>query len=601
VVEEGPPIETLTSIKILDPNLGPRYSARIIQGIKVCPSPDWMRLRLEAAGLRAINNVVDVTNYVMLEMGHPMHAFDFNLLEEGRIEVRCGKTGDTFTTLDEMDRRLDDRMLLICDGRRGVALAGVMGGLNSEIRDDTKDLFLESAYFDPINTRRTSSLLNLSTDSSKRFERGADPNATVRALDMAASMIQELAGGKVAKGVADAYPEPIEPWQVELRPQRVKAILGVDVPEREMKNHLVHLGCEVKGKDPFNVTVPTFRPDLEREIDLIEEVARLHGYDKVPSADRAAISFAVAESPAEVFQNRLVDYLVKLGFSQSVTSPMIAEKEAGLPGHPQTVKIRNPGSEDMAVLRNGLLPGLLKATAHNINRDMPDLRLFEIGRVFCQDGAAQKEWDAVGGVLVGIHEPERWDQVKSEVRFLDVKGVVELLLAEFSLDKLSIIYYNKESNACYTADSATLSDGEKLIGIFGQVHPGTTAVFDIEVPIFAFEIDISALHGAATERRTYHAFPKYPALQRDLAFVVEEKVTAGDMQQSILEAGGENLERCELFDVYRSKQIGDDKKSLAFRLSFQSAERTLTDEEGDDFIRSIISAVEQKFGAKLRS
>ncbi len=601
VEETGPPIDSLTSIEVEDTELCPRYSARVIQGVKISASPQWLIKRLEAVGLRSINNVVDATNYGMMEMGHPMHAFDLNQLEGRRIVVKCAENGEVFTTLDEAERKIDDRMLLICDAERGVALAGVMGGMNSEISDDTKDLLLESAYFDTINTRRTSRILGLSTDSSRRFERGADPNATVRALDMAASLIVQLAGGDVAKGVADVYPVSIDPWKVNLRPERVRAILGVDVDTGEMREHLIRLGCEVEGKAPFSVTVPTYRSDLSREIDLIEEIARLHGYNKVPVADRANVSFQATDSSEEIFQNDLINILVKLGFTQVMTSPLLAAPEAGLPGYPESVKVRNPGSEDMAFMRNGLFPGLLKVAAHNVNRGMSDLRLFEIGRVFAKEDDAEREWDAIAGFMLGINEPLCWDQEKQNAGYLDVKGAVEMLLRELRLDNPEIIYYNIGGADQFTADAARIICGDAEMGYFGQLHPQIASSFDIDVPIFAFELKVSELFNVSGRRQTYQAFPKYPALQRDLAFIVGEDVSTGDMMTSIRKAGGENLELCELFDVYRSEQIGKEHKSLAFRLSFQSDNRTLTDDEADGSIRGIIAKLEKNFGAKLRS
>jgi len=598
VEENGPPIDTLTSVEIEEPDFCPRYSARVIQGVKVGPSPEWMVRRLEAVGLRSINNVVDITNYIMLELGHPMHAFDFHNLEEHRIVVKCAQAGEKFTTLDEMDRQLDSRMLLICDGKKGVALAGVMGGLNSEITDETTDLLLESAYFDPVNTRRTSNQLNLITDSSKRFERGADPNATVRALDMAAALIVKYAGGKIAKGVADAYPKKIDPWQVKLRPQRVTKIVGIEIPSDEMEHHLRRLGCQIEGSDPIQVTVPTFRFDLEREIDLIEEIARLHGYDKVPTADRASIAMDAVAAAEESFNEKICSILVRLGFNQVKTSPLIAKSETVLKDYPEALKLRNPGSEDMAYLCNGLLPGLLKVAAHNINRDNRDIRIFELGRVFYRD-LTEKEF--LAGVLSGAKSPGDWDQAKKEVDFLDLKGLLELFLQELSLDKHEFVYYNIEGAGRYTSDAVKIAAGDDQIGFFGQLHPRSAAAFDIDDRVFGFELDVEMLIKYKDKRINYRPFSAFPPLQRDLAFVMDEVVTTDQMVDIITRSGGEYLTRCELFDVYRSENLGSGKKSLAFNLQFQSFDRTLTDEEADRAIERIVTEVNKAFGAVLRS
>lgn len=598
VREADLPIAKLTSVEVLEPRFCPRYSARVIRGVKIAPSPDWMRWRLETAGLRAINNVVDVTNYVLLELGHPLHAFDFNRLEGNRIVVRCAADGEKFITLDEVERKLDGNVLLICDAQRGVALAGVMGGANTEISDDTTDLLLESAYFDPINTRRTSKLLNRVTDSSYRFERGADPNATIRALDRTAGLILQLAGGEAAKGVVDVYPAPIPPRKIGLRPERIQVVLGVEIPGKTIGEHLKRLGCEVKGGDPLSVLSPTFRPDLEREVDLIEEVARLHHYDRIPTSATASISLEVTYSAEDQFQEKLRDVLVNLGFTQIITSSLLSEKEVRIPGYPAPVHLKNPASEDMALLRNGLLPGLLKVAAHNQNRGTPDLRIFEIGRVFKAGNGGEEEWDAVAGLLAGVHEPLRWDQSKRVVDFLDLKGIVEDMFAEIFLDNSTFFHYDIEG---FTADTLEVRFGDVGIGILGQIHPLVARIFEIETPVFAFEFQVSALRSACQRQATYRPVPKFPPLQRDLAFTVNEEVAAGSCLETIRKTGGVDLVSCELFDVYRGPQVGEGKKSLAFRLNFQSADRTLTDEEADRRIARIVKMMTRDFEAKLRS
>lgn len=601
VKESGLPIQSLSSIEILEPEFCPRYSARIIRGMKIAPSPDWMRLRLEAVGLRAINNVVDVTNYVLLEMGHPMHAFDFNRLEGKRISVRCAQAGEKFVTLDEQERTLDDRMLLICDGARGVALAGVMGGLNSEISEDTTDLLLESAYFDPINTRRTSKLLGLSTDSSRRFERGADPEATIPALDRAAELILQLAGGHVAAGVYDVYPQPITPRAIKLRLKRVEQILGVKVPKREIEKHLNALECSfinVPHEKCLEVQVPSFRPDLEREIDLIEEVARLHGYNQIPTAETARVPLAVPYSAKDARRQKLSDILIRLGFTQIKTPSLLAEKEASLPDYPVPIKLKNPASEDMAYLRNGLLPGLLEVTAHNLHRGTADFRIFDIGRVFRRKDGEYSEWDAVAGLLTGLHEPGRWDQLPQPASFLDLKGLVEEMLMQISLDKFDFFCYDIKYG---TGDALGVRRSGQFAGFLGQVHPTVAQRFEVEVPVFAFEFRVNALVDEISERLNYRPFPKYPPVQRDLAFVMADDLPAGEVLTKMRTWGGPHLVSCDLFDVYRGTQAGEGKKSVAFRLKFQSLERTLTDAETDSAVQRLIERMAENYDAKLRS
>lgn len=598
--EVAPPVESLTSIAVLRPDLCPRYSARIIRGVKIAPSPDWMRWRLEAAGLRAINNVVDVTNYVLLELGHPLHAFDFNRLEGRRIVVRTAAPGEKFVTLDGQERSLDDRMLLICDAARGVALAGIMGGANSEITDQTADLLLESAYFDPVNTRRTSRLLGLSTDSSRRFERGTDPNGTVKAANRAAQLIRMLAGGEIAQDVADVYPQPITPRSIELRPERVKDILGVSLPKANIAAGLQRLECSVQQNDSeaLTVRVPTFRPDLEREIDLVEEVARLFGYDKIPTAEQARVPLNIPHQPSDAFQNRLAGLLTRLGFDQVLTSSLLSEKDVSLPGYPPALKLKNPAGDDMAFLRNGLLPGLLRTAAYNLNRNLPDLRIFEIGHVFAMGTGGKQEWEAVAGVMTGLRDPGSWDRPQQLIDFLDLKGVVETMLGEILLDKFNFFQYNIEHG---TADSLEVRQSERPLGRLVQVNPAVAAAFDIETPVFAFEFNLTALQEAAAQRLIYRPFSKFPPLQRDLAFILSESVPAGEALENVRQAAGEALAGCELFDVYRGAQVGEGMKSLAFRLNFQSPERTLTDAEADAAIARVVRVMQEKYNAKLRA
>ncbi len=601
VQETGPPIESLTTIEIFEPSYCPRYSARIIQGVKIAPSPNWLRWRLEAAGLRAINNVVDVTNYVLLELGHPLHAFDYNLLEGKRIQVRCARPGERFITLDEQERILDDRMLLICDGARGVALAGVMGGQNSEITPSTTDLLLESAYFDPVNTRRTSRLLNLSTDSSRRFERGADPEATILALDRAAELIVQVAGGEVAQGVADVYPQPRLPNTITLRPRRVQDLLGIKIPKTEIYRYLEALECSYLVLDHLKcleVQPPTFRPDLEREIDLIEEIARLHGYDQIPTAHEAKIPLNVRHVSSDAFSKRVGDLLVRLGFTQVLTSSLLSAHETSFPDYPPAARLKNAASDDAAFLRNGLLPGLLKAAAYNLNRDTFNLRLTEVGRVFWSLDQGVEEEDAVAGVLAGSHDPLRWDTPQEAVNFLDLKGIVEDMLVEILLDKYHFSYYDIKWAG---AEALAVYSQERRLGFLGRVHPQAARSFEIETPIFAFEFKLKELQALSSDRLVYHPLSKFPALQRDLAFTVAEAIPAGEMLQAMLAAGGSPLVSCELFDVYRSEQLGQGVKSAAFRLKFQSFEGTLTDAEAEALIQEIIQSLKLKFNAKLRA
>ena len=400
--ENGQSISDLIKINILDPEKCPRYTARFVGDVEMKPSPWWLVQKLEAVGIRSINNIVDVTNYVMMETGQPLHAFDYDLIRGQEINVKTATKGEKFTTLDDVKHTLNSECLMICDGEDAVAIGGVMGGLNSEVSDSTKNILLEAAYFNPVNIRRTSKFIGCSTEASRRFERGVDPNGTLFALDRAAQLIAEVAGGKIAQGAVDVYPTPIKPKRVELRSQRVEHLLGVSVPSGEIKSILGRLGFKVSGEKDFQVEVPTFRPDVTREADLIEEVARLFGYDNIPADTTALIEQAVSKNAQEQCTDKITNTLISFGFSETVTYNLISKKHAEVfSSTNQTAHVINPLSEDLSNLRPSLIPGLLKTAQWNINRQNSNLKLFEIGSVFHKVGKNIEEKTSLAGILTG--------------------------------------------------------------------------------------------------------------------------------------------------------------------------------------------------------
>jgi len=598
--EQGRRISGFIKISIKNPDKCPRYTARFIGNVNVQPSPWWLIQKLEAAGLRSINNVVDVTNYVMLETGQPLHAFDYDLLKRKQIVVKTAKPGEEFTTLDNRIHKLNAECLMICDGERPVAIGGIMGGFNSEVSENTKNILLESAYFNPVNIRRTSKYLGISTESSRRFERGVDPNGALYALDRAAQLIAELAGGKVASGFVDVYPKPIKPLKLTLRLQRAELLVGTKIPASQIRSILPRLGLQIlsqKGGN-FKIEVPTFRPDITREADLIEEVARVFGFDNVPADSAAVIDLLTPANRLEQFSRHVQDTLLANGLSQVVTYSLLNKKEAGLFAEGRrVVELVNPISADLSTLRPSLLPGLLKAVKWNLNRSNPDLKFFETGAVFEMSGKKVVENRKLAAVATGAAATPTWKVRPAAVDIYDVKGFVEHLLRRNNITRWNFIPFS-----CSYATTKTLSieiENRKL-GTVGEIRSEVLEQLDIEQPVFFFELDFDLLYQKTNWQRTFSAVPKFPPVTRDIAIVLKDTVTAENVAADIKRHGGAYLQNLNLFDVYIGKQIGSDHKSLAYRLTFYSTERTLTDEEVDTQMKLILDSLRNTFAARLR-
>lgn len=598
--ETGPPVRGLAAVEIVDADLCPRYTARIVRGVRVGPSPWWLVQRLEAAGVRAINNIVDVTNYVMLETGQPLHAFDFTRLAGGRIIVRRAAEGERFVTLDEREHVLDSDVLMICDAEHPVAIGGVMGGLDSEVSATTQEVLLESAYFDSTSIRRTAKKLGLNTEASRRFERGTDPNAVDYALHRAAQLIQEIAGGDVAQGFIDVYPKVIPPARVQLRVDRVNLLLGTTVARQEVIDILSRLGFSVADGTPLDVTVPTFRPDITREVDLIEEVARIHGYENIPEKTKDVLEL---DRPRNLRERRIElvrNSLVGLGFYEVLTYSMVHERVAKL-FDPERVKVRlaNPLSEELSTLRPSLIPGLLNVVQWNVNRKRPNLRLFEIGNVFWRrdDAAAVAERTHLAGVVTGKAVAKNWTSQDREYDFYDLKGLVNAFLEHLSVPEVTLV--PGESSA---TDSQTLRIivAGKDLGYLGRIGAEVLDAWDLQQPVFAFELDLTELLQQIPRQQAYRPVPRFPAVERDLSVVVEGHVPAGELMAIVRRSGGDLLRTVEIFDVYTGEQVPAGKKSVSFSLRFASNERTLTEEEVDRLISQILTDLKEQFGATLR-
>jgi phenylalanyl-tRNA synthetase beta chain len=598
----------------------PRYAARVIKGVRVGPSPLWMRRRLEAAGLRPINNVVDVTNYVMLEMGHPLHAFDLARLAQRTIVVRNARPGETITLLDESTADLLPTDLLICDAEKAVALAGIMGGANSEISDVTTDVLLEAAYFRPATIRRTAKRLGKSTDASYRFERGTDPKRLVNALHRAAQLIAELSGGKVLKGHLDAIARLPEREPITLRIERLRRLSGLTLTGREITGILGSLGFEVPRADEKEllVTVPSFRPDIAGEADLIEEVARIHGYDRIPASMPSVPCNATLPDAGLDLERRVADALVAIGLTQAINFSFVGEAanaRVGVPADdPLHIRLRNPLSQDLAVMRRSLVPSLLDNVVRNLNQSVESIRLFEIGRTYAwrtaepvadedarslEAAADEQPWLAVA--LCG-QRPGDWRSPGRELDFFDLKGIAEALLERLGLGRV-VVEPVRDIGYLHPGRAAAFLKGGERVCWFGELHPSLARELDLRRRVYVLECPLDGPVRGKAEAPKFRELPRTPAVKRDLALVVPAGVTALEVERLIKSAGGNLLTGLRLFDVYEGDKIAPGHRSLAFSLTFRDPDldKTLTDEQVTQVLGKIVQGLEKGCGASLRA
>ena len=598
-------VRNLTSVTIDAPELCPRYAARLIQGVKVTESPAWLQQRLESVGVGVINNIVDITNFVLMEYGQPLHAFDYHKLTENRIVVRRATEGEHIKTLDEVERELTSDMLVIADAEQPVALAGIMGGYDSEITEATCDVLLESAYFNPSSVRATAKALGISTEASYRFERGADPGVVLAALDRAAQLIAELAGGEVCEGIVDVYPGQQPLTEIQLRSERVNVVLGTTLEPAEMARILDCLGFEVDTTEAiYQITVPTFRSDVTREIDLIEEIARVYGYDNIPTALPKGDIPVPAPNPKTEVRSRIKRFLLAAGMMESVNysfcDPNCFDKIRMNPGNPlrDTLRLRNPLSPEMSVLRTTLTPGLLENAQHNRNHQIDTIALFEIGGVFLHDGE-EKEPERVAGVLAGQVGEGIYSDPYRPPDFFDIKGLVEGMLevcgvVDWTLQKTDTPTFHPGRNA-------EVLLGDKRIGVFGEVHPEVLENYDLPYKAFLFEFDLEGLVGAATFSKRFEAISIYPKVARDLAIVVDKEILSDMPTALIYTTGGDSVDSVRLFDVYEGEQVPEGKKSLAYTITYHSETETLTDKAVNALHDEVVKCLNREIGAELRT
>jgi phenylalanyl-tRNA synthetase beta chain len=609
IKETGKSVSGAISISIEDPDHCPRYVGRVLENTMIGTAPDWMRRRLEAVGVRSINSVVDVTNYVMLELGQPLHAFDYELIRGKRIIVRLARDGETFVTLDGKERELRSHNLLICDGERPVAIGGVMGGLNSEIHENTKSVLIESAYFNPPSVRRTARQLGLATESSYRFERGVNPDGTAVAADRAAQLIQEITGATVLKGGVDVYPRKKRKHRVSFRPSQIPRVLGIDIRSGELKNILKRLGIEVDRvlrDGSWRCRIPGFRPDLEREIDLVEEAARIYGYDNIPANEWAHIRFNT-ETEVKDIDATLREWFIGSGFKEIICISMIPVAWTSRT-ELEPVSVLNPQNRDMAVLRTSLIPGMLQVVKHNQNHGNNDLRLYEIGHIFSTTAfpgssnyvEGYYEGKRVALVLTGINNIEDWSTKDRKSDFYDIKGEVESLLGKYNIDKVDYNIYHSTSNTLIEEGISVVYQGVPR-GVVGKVSREVLQSFNIEGDVYIAELDVGVFSDALTRRIKYSEINKYPAAYRDLAFVLDDSIPYSELEALILSCGGPLIGGVRFFDLYRGDKLGSGKKSVAVAIELMSPDRTLTNEEVDETVMKIVRSAEENLKALLRS
>ena len=588
----GGSIAELVDIDIEDGDLCPRYTARMVKNVKIAPSPRWMRERLRASGVRPINNIVDITNYVMLEYGQPMHAFDFSCVEGGHIIVRTAREGETIQTLDGNERKLTPNMLCICDEHKPVCVAGVMGGANSEIVGDTAMVLFESANFNGVSVRRTASALGMRTDASSRYEKGLDMMNTIKAVERACELVELLGCGEVVDGVMDVVAKEKAPTVVKLEPDKINALLGTELEEDLMREILVSLGFILNGDDIY---VPSWRGDVEHYSDIAEEVARFYGYNKIPCTLMRGETTRGGFSEQQRFDRAIGGAVRALGYDEIITysfiSPTYYDKIRMPKDSPlrNSLKILNPLGEDTSIMRTTILPSMLEIVARNYSYRNKSARLYELGKIYLprEDGLADEpKYLSLGAYGDGVD-------------FFAFKGGIETLLRELRITDVK--FEACTDNASYhPGRCANVYAGEKLLGVFGQIHPLVAANYGVDTEVYTAELSFEAMYEMRGGIPVYQPLPKFPAVTRDIAVVCDEAVTVGALEESIRRGAKGLLKDVSLFDIYRGSGVAIGKKSVAFNLVLRADDRSLTGEEADEDVQSILAALKADHNAVLR-
>lgn len=595
--ENGENINDYLSIQVKNNELCPRYSARMVKNAVIKDSPPWMQERLIKSGVRPICNIVDITNYVMLELGQPMHAFNYKDLEDKKIIVRNAMPGETLKTLDETERKLDESMLVIADGEKPTGIAGVMGGYGSEIESDTDTIVFECANFEPINIRLTSKKLGLRTDASSRYERGIDPELVTMALNRACSLVEQIGAGEIVGGKIDIYPVPKIRRKLNLNVNAVNEFIGVnDITEGMIVKYLTSLEFEVEGTEDLEVTVPTFRDDVEGSADLMEEIARLYGYDKIP----VKLMDTTFTQGGKDYRQRVRDMaksnMAAQGLYELVTyafaSPAVYNKINLKAENPlrNAIKLLNPLGEDQSIMRTTMIPNMLGVISRNYNMKISEGQFFEISKVYLADELTlEKLAEERETLAIGMY---------GNLDFYDLKGVTENLMDEFHIEKYRILSSNNDS--MHPGRTAELLINNRRIGCLGEVHPEVLEKYDIPVRVYIAEFNFEEILRQCNMDIKYKTLPKYPSVERDIAIVVAEEITAGQAEEIIRNKGGKLIEDIKLFDIYRGSQIKEGYKSLAYSIVYRSDEKTLSEEDITKVQNKIVNSLVNQVGAELR-
>ncbi len=593
----------LASVEIADPDLCRRYCAVIVNGVKIGPSPPWMQERLTSYGMRPINNIVDITNYVMVEYGQPLHAFDYQRVRGRKIVVRRAAEGQVFTSLDGVERKLTSGDLMINDGEGPVAIAGVMGGANSEVVESTTSILLESANFDRISIRRTSSRLGLRSEASTRFEKGLRPELAMEAIKRASRLMCELGRGKAARGIIDAYPGRAEPAPVSVSPAEVKRVLGIDLNVEEITSTLASLGfvSELSCAPDIKVTPPWWRSDICQAADVLEEIARIRGYDKIPMTLLSTPLPAHQPQPALEIKDRVRDILAASGVQEvityTLTNPEAEQKAAGGAAVPPSLRVVNPLSREQEYLRTSLRPGLLATLSSNQRHEQGDIRIFEVGRVFVpRERELPEDREMVAALFCGPRMAVSWQGKPELIDFYDAKGTLENLLQRLGIEAR---FVDSEDPSLLKGRTAEVRAGNDSLGVIGELSPRISEAFDISGAVFLFELRLGALLPAGQAAAgKYHPLARFPAATRDLAVILDAGVPAELVRKIILTSP--LVQKAAVFDVYSGDRVPAGKKSLAWSITWQSHERTLTDDEVNVFLKKILDKLTKELGATLR-
>lgn len=608
--DDNTKLNDIFSVEIADPDLCSRFSTRMLKNVKIGPSPEWMQQRLEGAGIRSINNVVDVTNFVMIELGHPMHAYDYDKITGKKLIARRAIEGEELHTLDDTSRKAKGEMLVIADSEKAAGLAGIMGGFETEITDTTTTVVLESADFYGPCIRRTARACGLSSEASGRFERGVDSETTIKALDRAAQLLQEMGACTVCEGIVDVYPNPKQANYVTFTPEQINNHLGTNIAKDVMLNIITSVGFDVTKdeNDEITVKVPSWRNDVTCMADISEEIARLHGFDKIKSTLPNGVSMQGTQSAKQTFIDKVKASLSSQGLYETISFALTNEETFNKLNIPQdsplrkAVPIMNPLSDEYPLVRTTLLSSIFDNLARNLARKNDDVALFEVGSVFFPKALPVTELPdevvKIAGAITGRRNAQGWNQTNDMVDFYDAKGIIEELLAN-----LRVTRYTVEAGTHYAmhpGKTALFKKGRDVIATVGEVHPAVLSAYGITKPVYIFELDATIVMKYMAKDLKYKALPKYPATSRDLAMLVDVDVNAADIEKAMTKAAGQNLTQITLFDVYTGKQVEKGQKSLAFSLTFQSNDKTLTDAEIDPAIEKIVAKLQKDFNANLR-